>query len=372
MIQMHLQDMRLNMVGDAEKVFLDTCLRDFEGVSTLDPRYRSKRRKCVQEFHDSPRHHWLPMVRQLVDQGVCDPGDLCDSGDPGQCADEVAACYALVDSSRHPSKTVAEAASLESQFVETCRRAGRWDGYEHEVQLEYCMWKHMSAAGICTNTVRTTCPEDDSCCPLPQSYVDEAGESVPSGPRVFHCQRSPVLGIFCQHSDYAAPPPGSGPCTQMSCPGSFQWCTDLADLSGQCLGTPCQEYHRSLAYAALLVASAALGLLLDLADAAAWACRPRAALPKAAAGFLAAAAKLTGLALLLASGIGDLVDAVVAKGCFNPAGARMLDEDLRGLLAAFGLACGSAGAASLAAAPLSALWVGHFSELPYARRSLSA
>lgn len=371
-LRQRFQDMQLNAVGDSEKVFFDRCLRDFMGLPSSDPTYQSTRRGCAKDFLNEAKYHWLPLVRLAVDQRVCDQDDLCSTGDPQQCADEVTACYSLMNQARHVSKTTEEQSALESQYAESCTRAGRWDNYEHKVQLTYCMWKHASSAGVCTNNVRTTCPEDESCCPVAQNYTNEAGADVATGPYRYACRQSATLGIFCQHVDYTASASTDStdaiPCTEISCPDNFEWCHDLVDVSGLCVGQPCQDYHHSLGYTALFITCAALGLFLDISDVAIWFCYPKAGLPKAAANAVGLFLKLAALVLVMAAGIRQFVDEVIERACFNPAGNAMLDEDIKGLLTRFWMAMLCTAMGSLCLAPLSALWVGHFSELPYRNR----
>merc|ERR1712039_115851 len=125
------------------------------------------------------------------------------------------------------------------------------------------------SSGLCMNSVRTNCPKDDSCCPVAQSAPDTSSGDRLKRPDEYICQKSPIVGLFCQHRNFRAEGNGTGDqlplCTEELC-SPFAWCRDFADVPGLCMTTPCKEYQRSLVTAAVIISLTAIALITDLVD----------------------------------------------------------------------------------------------------------
>jgi hypothetical protein len=253
LLRLQMDNFQDNMENDPEKLFVDNCMRDFEALSPEDATYTSQYSKCIKELSNDQSLKRLPHIRLAVDERVCDPVDLCSGGDPGQCDDkgvprmpgfsagEVTKCYSLIDNAKAEQDAFQKAALLDRVATE-CTSKERWKDHKNEVKLRYCFWKHLQF-GVCTNDMRTNCPEDSSCCPVAQN--DPLGNKLEIRPDQYICQKSPIVGLYCQHKDYRVPvanvttDPQGGLCTKVTCP-NFAWCRELADVPGECLGEACQ------------------------------------------------------------------------------------------------------------------------------------
>eukprot|EP00404_Azadinium_spinosum_P027968 CAMPEP_0180678358 /NCGR_PEP_ID=MMETSP1037_2-20121125/68338_1 /TAXON_ID=632150 /ORGANISM="Azadinium spinosum, Strain 3D9" /LENGTH=371 /DNA_ID=CAMNT_0022707993 /DNA_START=170 /DNA_END=1282 /DNA_ORIENTATION=- len=367
------------MMGDPEREYLDECMRDFKGLPRDYSEYRSEHSKCIDKITSEDRLEWLPRVRLTVDERICGQADLCDENDPGQCADrgefgsidykqgDVTACYTKIDQAKSERLPHLKARYFD-EVSRQCTSKDRWKDHKRRVLLEYCMWKHNSV-GVCTNTARTNCPKDSSCCPVAQNKMASVDRDEY---RLYQyvCRKSPLVGLFCQHLDDRMPGNTTGIgldalCTEPTC-DSFAWCRDLADVPGLCLGAACQDHKRSLLYTYTLMAITILGLLLDIADLVIlvrWRAAPR---PKSSANVVAGCVKLGGFLLCLACGIRDFADQAESQGCFNAVGNGMV-LGTRASADAFLLAALLATGGSFCLAPLSACWGGNLIAIPYAR-----
>jgi len=383
MLRSKFENLQVNMVGDPEKVFIDNCMRDFEHLPTSDDTYIKQRRECAKELLRKDRFRWLPVIRLTVDERICDQKELCANGDPGQCLDEneygdatykpgdVTSCYDLIKQAKNEQGS-RRRAELEDEVEAKCTYTGRWKDYANQVHLEYCINKHFRT-GICANHLRTSCPTDatdDSCCPVAPHYIGEDGVETQTRPDQYKCQQSPTVGLYCQHLNYltegnATTGDMGYDCTETTC-SSFSWCRDFADIPGLCLGDACQEYRRSLAYAAALITTAVLGIVFDLADLFVLVRHPKAGWPKAFSNMAGAAVKLVGFFLCLTGGIKEFADEAFEQRCWNDSGSALV-KDSKGRVDAFRLTVLLAAAGSLVLAPLSARWGGHFRVVPYAR-----
>mmetsp|Transcript_44112 Transcript_44112/g.89024 ORF Transcript_44112/g.89024 Transcript_44112/m.89024 type:complete len:420 (-) Transcript_44112:375-1634(-) len=379
-LRVHLGRLQANTVGDPEKEFLDDCMRDFEGLPVENQDYIDKHKSCIQGLENAVHLRRLPRVRLTVDSRICGQADLCTGGDPGRCADrgvygdidyepgDVTRCYELINRYRAEITQRRRAALLDQVELE-CTRNGRWNGYANEVHLRYCMWKHLSV-GICTNDARTNCPKDTSCCPIAQNHLGANALSGATRPNVYTCRKSPTVGLYCQDVNDRAPGNTTGdgrgePCDALTCP-SFDWCLDLVDVPGLCLGTVCQEYRRCLGFTGLLIAVASLGLALDFTELGILFRFPAESRTKTSFNVGAAFLKLTGFLFCMAGGIKELVDVAIEKACFNEEGnhaATVARLGTWGFLVAICLAA----AGSLCLAPLSARWGSQLVGLPYAK-----
>merc|ERR1719160_321173 len=128
-IQLHaaVSDLRSNHEGDPEREYVDECMRDFEHLPPDDGKYLDQKRKCIEAMDAQPQFKWLPHIRLTVDERVCDPEQLCVSGDPGPCKDSgsprdkdyqpgnVTQCFNIIDKVKmEGSKTAAERAEEEA------------------------------------------------------------------------------------------------------------------------------------------------------------------------------------------------------------------------------------------------------------------
>merc|ERR1712217_57557 len=87
-LYIRLGELHVNSVGDAERQFVDSCMRDFENLAVDSDEYKKHKRDCVDDLTKETRFQRLPQIRLTVDERVCDPANLCASGDPGNCLDK--------------------------------------------------------------------------------------------------------------------------------------------------------------------------------------------------------------------------------------------------------------------------------------------
>lgn len=264
-------------------------------------------------------------------------------------------CYQLIQLSK-TTRGANLRAELLAEAERRCTRPGAWSGFSQEVRLNYCMWKHMSS-GICMNSMRTNCPKDTSCCPAAQHAAGDS-EMRLLRPNQYACAKSPTFGLFCQlTNDLVEGNETDRPrCTAATC-ASFDWCADLADVPGLCLGDACQAYGRSLDLSVVIIVFVGLGLLLDFADLV-MLCRPPGA-PKVKVITNCAGACLKMIAYLFSSagGLSEFVDAVLQHDCFNPDGREQVVQT-RWSVQAFQVLCLLAMAGSWVLSPMTARW-GH-------------
>jgi len=186
---------------------------------------RSQYSKCVKQLSEDVSLKRLPNIRATVDERVCDPVDLCEGSDPGQCADkgtprtggfspgDVTKCYSLIDEAKAATaakgkagpdeKAIKDARFKEAALLDRvkaeCVNQERWKDHVHQVKLVYCMWKH-EKNGACTNNLQTNCPTDGSCCPDAQREASDADSSadaqLKNRPKQYVCQKSPVVGFI--------------------------------------------------------------------------------------------------------------------------------------------------------------------------------
>lgn len=392
-----LGNLRVNHVGDPEKEFTDECMRDFEGLPVEDESYRANQRRCVDELAAKEKTAWLPHIRLTVDDRVCDSVDICRGGDPADCADQgdpfqdsyqpgaVTLCYQLIAEAKAELAPRRQSELFDEVRV-GCTGEGVWSRYENRVQLEYCMFKHLSV-GLCTNRLRTNCPPDTSCCPIAQNYLETDSETN-ARPDQYICMKSPTVGLYCHQLDYRATPdaaaqvPEAPPvgnislgnssaargnlCTAATCTRNFGWCRDFADVPGECLGEACQEYSRALAAATACIALAIAGLFCDAADVLILVRWRSAAVPKSVANFAGSCLKLLAYLCCLAGGVKDFAHTIIDRSCFTAPGNDVATAALQGV-DAFLLCTLVASVASLLLAPLSVYHGGRLVGLPYAR-----
>lgn len=371
--------MRVNMVGDPESKYIDECMRDFEGLSTEDAAYQEKHQKCIAELNSTDSFRWLPKIRLAVDERICDPASLC-AGAPSECPDtgdrldndyqagSISKCYELIQQYK-AARAHQTRADLQTKVETQCSADSAWADYRKKAVIKYCMWKHLDV-GLCMNTMRTNCPEDDSCCPVAENA---RGDSASAGTRVLRpnqyvCQKSPTVGLYCQHVDYRVPGAGNVSersfCTEDTC-DKFAWCRDMADVPGLCIGESCQAYQRSLDLSVVIVLCMAVALLLDLIYGIMlvkfpW---PKMKLLTNAAG---GGCKLLAYGFVVAGGIDDFVDTAVAHACFNAEGNERVAhaQDFTYALRMLTLV---AMAGSVCLSPLSMHWGTQLLGVPYAR-----
>lgn len=380
LLRMQFSDMQANVEGDPEKMFVDDCMRDFEHLPTDDDKYRSQYGKCIKELASDVSLKRLPYIRLAVDERVCDPDDLCEDGDPGNCKDsgtpltsdyspgDVTKCYQLINDAKAEQDTYQKAELLDRVAAE-CTSSDRWKDHENKVVLEYCFWKHLQY-GVCTNIMRTNCPTDSSCCPVSQN--DPNGNPLDYRPDLYICQKSPVVGLYCQHRDYRVPVNNSiqqegALCNKVTCP-SFAWCRDLADIPGQCLGEACQDYSRAADFLIVCIVWTSLGMMLDFADLVLLVRWPLAAKLKFTGNAVSACLKLMTYMFCAAGGVKDFTSDLVDMQCFNADG-NALAEAAKERVKLFEMVALLTVVGSLALTPMSMQWGGQLVGLPYARVS---
>jgi hypothetical protein len=277
LLRFQMGNLKANMQGDPEKQFLDECMRDYENLNTEDTKYRSQYSKCIEDLSNEASLKRLPHIRLTVDYRVCDPADLCSGGDPGQCEDigipmapgytpgDVMKCYMLIDDAKAEQDAYKKFGLLDRVAAE-CTNKDKWNDYANSVSLAYCFWKHLQF-GVCTNIMRTNCPElgDSSCCPIAQS---DPLNAVAYRQDQYVCRKSPVAGLFCQQKDYRVAvnvsiQPRGELCTKVTCP-SFAWCRDLADIPGECYGDACKDHRRAVEFLIICIVCASMGLVCDV------------------------------------------------------------------------------------------------------------
>mmetsp|Transcript_5986 Transcript_5986/g.10267 ORF Transcript_5986/g.10267 Transcript_5986/m.10267 type:complete len:414 (+) Transcript_5986:62-1303(+) len=370
----HLDGLKTNMVGDPEKEFLDDCMRDFEHLAQDDPVYLTQRENCISDLESDEGLKYLPQIRLTVDERICDIADLCEDGDPGQCEDRgspgtsdfqagtVRQCYEQISAAKAERNETRRTLLLQ-QAQTDCIDASRWDNYEHQTQLAYCMWKQREY-GVCTNSLSATlnCPEDTSCCPVAQNRLITPN----ARPDKYQCAKSPLVGLYCQHVNYTVLDVPEQPCTSVTC-STFDWCRDFIDVSDQCITEPCEQYRRARNYAIPCIVFAGIAILLDFTDIVILCCYNRAAGMKAAVDVTSACVKLIAVLLCVIGGIQDFTNGLVNRGCYVPDGTN-LAETTRRDMRSFMTSSIFSMLGSLCLSPLSASWGGKLVDLPFVGR----
>mmetsp|Transcript_108540 Transcript_108540/g.346425 ORF Transcript_108540/g.346425 Transcript_108540/m.346425 type:complete len:496 (-) Transcript_108540:40-1527(-) len=368
-----LIEMRQNMEGDPEKVVMDECMRDFEGLSPEDALYLDNHKKCIDQLVGMEELERLPRIRLTVDERLCEPSNLCGVLDPGQCADSadkpgaVSECYELIDMTKAERENTARAKLLD-QVEQRCTGKGVWAHHERKVKLEYCMWKH-NTVGVCMNSMRTNCPRDEICCPSVQNAETIAAGTVTPRPNQYVCQKSPVVGLYCQHRSFTLPGGNaSAPtplCTDVSCP-SFGWCRDFTDIPGLCLGEACMNYQRSLELILGSMIALPLAILIDVINVGLLLAVDRRSKLKSSLHATGSALKLLVYLFCIAGGVQDFVGLAVERRCWNEQGnARIAQAEMHVKLSTSTAVGGAVG--SLCLSVLSVRWSNRLVSLPYAR-----
>jgi len=334
-LQSGLADMSANLSGDMEKLVVDDCMRDYEGLQPDDMRYIEARRVCIAKLESVERVHFLPHIRLTVDERVCDPHYLCEGADESTCLDKgapltadfapgrVTACYQVIQQSKS-TRDYTEKASLLNHIEQRCTGKSSWDGYERKVQLDYCMWKHLQT-GLCTNDMRTNCPEDKSCCPIAQNSIADGQNRLVRADQ-YVCQKSPTVGLYCHSVGYVdLDAEGNFTssdrplCREPTC-ASFAWCRDFADIAGICMSEPCEMYRRSTEIAAGVIVCLSLAIVLDIVDVIMLLRFPQRRKAKATLNMMGVALRMVTYLLFVAGGVREFMRLSVQHSCFNPPG----------------------------------------------------
>merc|ERR1719316_439548 len=129
-------------------------------------------------------------------------------------------------------------------------------------------------------------------------------------PNKYYCQRSPVVGLYCQHS-------------AVQC-GNFEWCRDFADISGQCKTKVCQEdmlVERMTQYAFIC---SALGVLIDIIDLVTFCACPDAVIFKAVTNMCSSCIKWVAFGVIVGSGAKEFMQELIEARCYNNSGMEMV------------------------------------------------
>eukprot|EP00811_Abedinium_folium_P000194 NODE_10177_length_1371_cov_5.877814.p1 GENE.NODE_10177_length_1371_cov_5.877814~~NODE_10177_length_1371_cov_5.877814.p1 ORF type:complete len:282 (+),score=45.85 NODE_10177_length_1371_cov_5.877814:256-1101(+) len=246
----------------------------------------------------------------------------------------------------------------------------RWNDYDEQVMIAYCMWKHQDTR-VCTNALRTNCPEDDSCCPVSQQRLSENSDgSVRASPYV--CQKSPILGLYCQHDSYRTPweadvygnfTLGNELCTAVSCP-TFEWCRDLVDFPNTCVGETCKEYGHLLNFVIACIFFSSLAFTLDAFGSFRLAFWPMDKTRKARIDVMSACLKALVCLLCVAGGGFDFITTAIDHACFTKDGN---DELPVARMAAYRvtIVAGVSALCSACLGPLMMRWMGRITNVPY-------
>jgi len=379
MLRLRFIDLKANYVGDPEKAFMDSCLRDYEAVSSADPRFKDARKDCIRDLVNSNELKRLPRIRPTVDEGICDQSVLCEDSDPGQCEDEgnprdagyqagdVTRCFRMIETATKELEPVRHS-SLLDEAEKQCTRSGRWKDYSNQVQLQYCMWKQITL-GACTNNLRSNCPGDSSCCPVAQNYLDPELIATLQRSDFYVCRKSPIVGLYCQHLEDRVPTGNSSitgdMCTDATCP-SFDWCADFADIPGECMGKACQGYQNALMLTLVCVIAAAAGVVFDMADVLLLLKCPTRPRPRVMADGIATCLKVVAVLICYTGDISEFADEAAAHACFYNEGGKVA-ESAKAAAGGFMLTALLSAASSCISMPLSMRVGGQLTKLPYAR-----
>merc|ERR1719387_2938417 len=129
-------------------------------------------------------------------------------------------------------------------------------------------------------------------------------------PNKYYCQRSPVVGLYCQHS-------------AVQC-GNFEWCRDFADISGQCKTKVCQEdmlVERMTQYAFIC---SALGVLIDIIDLVTFCACPDAVIFKAVTNMCSSCIKWVAFGVIVGSGAKEFMQELTGRGDFQGSDQHVL------------------------------------------------
>jgi len=171
-------------------------------------------------------------------------------------------------------------------------------------------------------------------------------------PNSYYCQRSPVVGLYCQHS-------------AVQC-GQFEWCRDFADISGQCKTKVCQAdllVEKMTQYAFIC---SALGVLIDVIDMVTFCACPDAVVFKAVINICSACVKLVAFGVIVGSDAKGFMESLIEARCYNSEGGAMVEQAGEELLFYIILQVASA-VLSLILAPLSAYYGGKLIGVPYVK-----
>lgn len=174
-------------------------------------------------------------------------------------------------------------------------------------------------------------------------------------PEGYSCQRSPVVGLYCQHGG-------------VNC-GNFSWCRDYADISGQCRTSICQQdllVEKMTGYAFVM---AALGVLLDIVDIVAFAACQDAVVFKSVLNIMSSCVKWVAFGIIVGSGAKEFMTDLYTSRCYNGGdggGMAMVDRAQQTLVAFILMEVASA-VLSLVLAPLSAYYGGKLMGVPYVK-----
>jgi len=373
----HLDDLKSNQVGDPEKEFLDTCMRDFEHLAQDSEIYLRERQNCMEELEGNDDLKWLPVIRLTVDERICDISALCGDGDPESCKDDgtpfdenfrpgtVRQCYDRITSAKS-ERNETRRAELLQEASDACISDSRWRDYEHKTEIVYCMWKEREQ-GVCTNSLRSSlnCPDDTSCCPTAQNRLTTPGARE----NKYQCAKSPLIGLYCQHVNYTTQDSQmvEQPCTSVSC-STFDWCRDFVDVSDLCLTEPCEEYRRAKNYAIACIVFACIAVLFDFGDIVILCCYHKAAGAKAAVDVASGCIKLMALMLCIVGGVRDFTNDLVNRGCYVEEGSNLgvsARDEMRNFMSSLAFSI----VGSMCLSPLSAYWGGKLVDLPYMGRN---
>lgn len=171
-------------------------------------------------------------------------------------------------------------------------------------------------------------------------------------PTNYQCERSPVVGLYCQH--------GAVEC------GSFEWCRDFADISGQCKTDVCQQdllVEKMTRYAFIC---SALGVLIDIIDVVTFCACPDAVIFKSVVNICSSCVKWVAFGVMVGSGAKEFMVYLIDARCYNTAGMQMVKAAGEQLLVYILFQVASA-VLSLILAPLSAYYGGKLIGVPYVK-----
>lgn len=171
-------------------------------------------------------------------------------------------------------------------------------------------------------------------------------------PDNYHCERSPVVGLFCQHAGFRC--------------GKPEWCSRFADISGQCRTEECQEdaLVERMANAAFVASS--VGVMMDIIDVVVFAACPDAVIFKSIINICSSCVKWIAFGVMVGSGATEFMQNLLEARCYNVQGMEMCKTADEMLFSYIIMQVASA-ALSLVLAPVSAYYGGKLIGVPYVK-----
>jgi hypothetical protein len=175
------------------------------------------------------------------------------------------------------------------------------------------------------------------------------------------CSISPVVGLFCQHGD-----DNCELCSGSGCSSDFDWCRDLADISGQCLTEACKHHKLVLGMTLAAFVLVGVSVFLDFGDLVCYFVAPDAVMLKSGINALSVILKFASIAGVLGTETVKFTMDLGLNHCYVGATTDAIARAVM-YLVGFLASGGFSAVAGLVLAPVSAFWGGKLVGVPYVK-----